>query len=269
MTLASDLGGSTLGGTATASATSGIATFSGLTLNKVGSGYTLQLTSPGLSSITSTSIQVVAGALAQLGIYAQPPAGVVAGSPLGFAVVSEDAEGNEVSGFNGVVTVALLNNPGGSSLAGVLTAQASNGLAIFSGLSLNKTATGYSLQITSPTLSSAATADFDVLANAATQLVVVAQPPTTVGAGDPFAFTVAAEDAFGNIANYTGNVTVALASNADGSTLGGTQTLVAAGGFAVFSDLTMNNLGSGYTLEATSSGLSPTTTATFNSSPAP
>ena len=42
--------GAKLGGTLTVAASKGVATFSGLTLNKVGSGYTLQLTNSNLSA---------------------------------------------------------------------------------------------------------------------------------------------------------------------------------------------------------------------------
>ena len=50
--------GATLGGTLSVTASQGVATFSGLTINKMGSGYTLQVTSSGLSSAVSTAINV-------------------------------------------------------------------------------------------------------------------------------------------------------------------------------------------------------------------
>ena len=63
----------------------------------------------------------------------QPPASVTAGSAFGLTVEAEDSSGNLVSSFNGTVTVALANNPGGATLGGTLTATASNGVATFSG----------------------------------------------------------------------------------------------------------------------------------------
>ncbi len=51
-------GAATLGGTTTVAAVSGIASFSGLTLNKVGAGYTLVASAAGLSSGTSTTFTV-------------------------------------------------------------------------------------------------------------------------------------------------------------------------------------------------------------------
>ena len=87
------------------------------------------------------------------------------------------------------------------------------------------------------------------IAGPATQLVVTSQP-SSVAAGVGFGFTLAAEDAQGNVAtSYTGNVTVALAANPGGSSLGGTLIVSIANGVASFSGLTLNNTGSGYTLQ--------------------
>ena len=76
---------------------------------------------------------------------AQPPASVTAGSGFGLTVQAEDSSGNPITSFNGTVTVALGTNPGGATLGGTLTATASNGVATFSGLTLNKAAAGYML----------------------------------------------------------------------------------------------------------------------------
>ena len=50
--------GAKLGGTLSVKAEPGVATFSNLTINKVGSGYTLQLTSSGLSGAVTNPINV-------------------------------------------------------------------------------------------------------------------------------------------------------------------------------------------------------------------
>ena len=52
--------GATLGGTLTVNAVAGVATFSGLTLNDVASGYTIQAESSGLTATTSSAIDVTA-----------------------------------------------------------------------------------------------------------------------------------------------------------------------------------------------------------------
>src|SRR5262249_34231254 len=104
-----------------------------------------------------------------------------------------------------------------------------------------------------------------VTAAAATQLVVTTQPPASVTAGSDFGLAAAAEDAQGNVVTtFAGSVTLALASNPGGSTLGGTLTLTATQGVATFSGLTLDKAGSGYTLQASSSGLTSATSSPFD-----
>src|SRR5205807_91580 len=76
---------------------------------------------------------------------------------------------------------------------------------------------------------------------------------------------VRALDAFGNVATgFTGAVTVALGSNAGGSTLSGTTAVAAAGGVATFFDLSVNKTGTGYTLTASASGVTSVTSTPFD-----
>jgi len=58
--LANNLGDSTLGGTLTVAAKNGTATFSGLSFNNPGNGYTLLVTASGVSSATTSAINVSA-----------------------------------------------------------------------------------------------------------------------------------------------------------------------------------------------------------------
>ena len=88
------------------------------------------------------------------------------------------------------------------------------------------------------------------------QLVVTQQPPASLTAGTPFGLTVEAEDSSGNLeSSFNGTVTVALASNPGGATLGGTLTVTASQGVATFSGLTLTTAASGYTLVVSGSGL--------------
>jgi hypothetical protein len=50
--------GATLGGTLTVTTSGGVASFTNLTINKTGSGYTLQVSSSGLTSATGSPINV-------------------------------------------------------------------------------------------------------------------------------------------------------------------------------------------------------------------
>jgi len=99
----------------------------------------------------------------------------------------------------------------------------------------------------------------------ATHLVVTQPPPASVTAGSPFGLTVRAEDSSGHlVASFGGTVTVGLASNPGGTTLGGTLVVAASGGVATFSGLTIPTVGSGYTLYVSASGSTSTTTVPFN-----
>src|SRR5207245_1807587 len=122
----------------TLNAVAGVATFSTLNLDKVGSGYTLKATSSGLSSATTTGISVTAGTATQLVVTTQPPTSATAGNPFGLAVKAEDAYGNVDPTYSGTISLAIGSNPGGGTLSGTLTASASSGSASFSGLSIDK-----------------------------------------------------------------------------------------------------------------------------------
>src|SRR5439155_3445346 len=61
--------------------------------------------------------------------------------------------------------------------------------------------------------------------------------------------------------------TVALGTNPGGSTLSGTTTVAAVNGVASFGDLSANKTGTSYTLSATATGLTPTTSSGFTITP--
>ena len=105
--------------------------------------------------------------------------------------------------------------------------------------------------MTGPTSSNPLT----VTAASASQLAVP-YLSTDIATGEPFALQVTARDPDGNLdPTFKGKVTLALATNPGGATLGGKLTATAVGGLATFSGLWISKPGSGYTLQATSSGL--------------
>jgi FKBP-type peptidyl-prolyl cis-trans isomerase 2/regulation of enolase protein 1 (concanavalin A-like superfamily) len=253
-----------LGGTLTAMARGGVANFSGLTLDAAGMGDTLEVSGSGLSGAATSGITVTAAPAVQLVVTAQPPSSVTAGSPFGLVVAAEDGFGNVDPTFSGSVTAALLNNPAGGTLGGPLTVPASAGVARFSGLTLNKAAIGNTLGFSSGTLSGASTSIFTVTAAPAAQLVVTAQPLTSVTAGNGFGLTVTAEDTFGNVSSsYSGTVTIAMANNPAAATLGGALSVTASSGVATFAGLVLTSAAIGDTLEATSGTLGAVTTNPF------
>ena len=99
------------------------------------------------------------------------------------------------------------------------------------------------------------------------RLLVFTQQPTTahVGAFITPAVQVAVEDTLGVIdTTFSGGITVALSNNPTAATLSGTTTVVVVLGVANFSDLTINNQGTGYVLSAASAGLTTVTSASFD-----
>jgi len=259
--LANNPGGATLGGTLSVTAAGGVATFSGLVLNKAAAGYTLGVSASGITGAITAAMTVTPTAPSQMVITGQPPASVTAGSGFGLQATIEDSYGNVETGDNAVVTVALANNPGGSTLGGTTSVTASQGVAGFSGLTLTKAASGYTLKVSSSGLSGATTSALTVAPAAAKQLVITQQPPASVPVNTGFGLQTAVEDAYGNVVTSASNaVKVALANNPTKAKLGGMLSVGASKGVAVFSGLTLNKVGSGYTLAVSSKGLTGATT---------
>src|SRR5204862_4345941 len=96
-------------------------------------------------------------------------------------------------------------------------------------------------------------------------------PPinTPVGSAITPAVTVTARDASGNtVPSFTGATSLAL-GNAGGATLSGNGPVNAVNGVATFANLTIDKVGTGYTLTATSGTLTQATSNAFNITAAP
>src|SRR5438874_8139351 len=120
----------TLAGTRTVAAVSGVATFSTLSLNKTGTGYTLPASATGLTSATSGAFNISAGAAAKVVFTVQPSnaaAGAANTPPV--RVTVQDAQGNTVTTATTSITVAIGTNPASGTLAGTKTVAAVNGVA--------------------------------------------------------------------------------------------------------------------------------------------
>ena len=180
MTLASNPGGATLGGTVSVTASSGVATFSGLTLTKAASGYTLQASAIGVDSVTTSAITVTPASATQLVITQQPPATVQVNKSFTLKASIEDQYGNVVTTASGTVSVAFANNPTGATLGGTTSVTASQGVASFTNLTINKIGDGYTLQVSSSGLTSATSNPINVTqnGNAPTTLLAPAVSPS-------------------------------------------------------------------------------------------
>ena len=266
-------GGGTLSGTTSIPAVAGVATFSTLSINKTGTGYTLTATAGALTSANSTGFNITPGIATHLAVVVQPT-NTTAGVSIAPSVVVNalDANNNIATAYTANVVVAIGTNAGGGTLSGTTSVAAVAGAATFSSLSIDKSGAGYTLHATSGSLTDATTSGFNISAAGLSQLTFTAQPVATQ-AGSPIAPAVAVsgEDAFGNLVTiFTGNVTVAIGTNGGSpspGTLSGTTTVAAVGGVASFGDLSVDKIGSGYTLSATATGASAGTSIGFDITP--
>ena len=197
-------------------------------------------------------------------VTTQPPASTTAGNSFGLTVTAEDLYGNLTPSFTSGVTVALKNNPGSGTLNGTLTVNASAGVATFSGLSIDQARQRLhnpgdhhrsflrqppNAHLTSHQRAALATGRHNPTARQHHRRQL------------PSGLTVSAEDPYGNLTpSFTSSVTVALKSNPGSGTLNGTHTVVASAGVATFSGLTIDQAANGYTIQATTTGLSSATT---------
>src|SRR5439155_6952048 len=125
-----------------------------------GTGYTLTATGSTVSNtpgvVVSGAFNITTGPAAKLA-FTTSPGNSIAGTAFGTqpVVTLQDAGGNTVTGTVQNVTVAIQNNPGGGTLSGTTTVavNTATGQAVFSGLSINKAGTGYTLTATGSTVS--------------------------------------------------------------------------------------------------------------------
>ncbi len=266
LAIASNPGSGSLTGTNPVTAAGGIASFSNLSIDRAGIGYTLTASATGLAAATSTSFNVTIGSAAKLDFVVHP-SNTGGGATIAPAVQVEvqDAGGNRVIIGTHSVSLAIVNNPGSGTLSGTLPVSTTGGLATFSDLSIDNAGTGYTLSASSLGLVAAMSNSFDIIVGTATKLAFFAQPTNTTG-GVPIgpAVQVQIQDAGGNpVPGATNSVTLAIGTNPNNGSLSGTKTVAAVGGVATFNSLSVDSAGVGYTLGATASGLTGTTSNPF------
>jgi hypothetical protein len=281
LTITSNTGttGAVLAGTKTVTVVSGVATFSGLNINLIGTNYTLTATSsPAYTSSVSNGFNITTGAATKLVFTVQPSNGTAGSTMSPSTVVAvEDSNGNLVTTDNATqITLAITAGSGtnGAVLSGIKTVAVVSGVATFSGLSINLAGTNYTLTATSsPSYTAAICGGFN-LSGAASKLAFTAQISNgmagTVLLTSP---VVAVEDVNGNIvaSDNTTQITLAITSNTgtNGAILSGVKTVTVTSGVATFNGLSISLAGNAYTLTATSNpSYTLATSSSFNLSEA-
>jgi hypothetical protein len=168
--------------------------------------------------------------------------------------------------FNGPVTISILES---GTLIGTTTVDAVNGVATFTGLTLDQTGV-FEFVATAADLNPAYSNAFNMTPAAATHMAVAVQPTsfwqysTMTGV-----VVVDLEDQFDNVAESSGvKVPLGISSGTPGALLTGQTTATTVNGIARFNNLSVTLPGA-YTLSVSASGLPPITTSAFAVIPIP
>jgi uncharacterized protein YjdB len=237
-----------LSGTTSATAASGVASFTDLGIDKAGNGYTLTASASGLTSATSAAFNVAVNV------------NTVEVTP---AAVTLTALGEQTT------LTATAKSPSGAEVAG-LTFDWSSSDELVATVS----AAGEVTAVGNGTAS--ITASFTTITSDPTAVTVQQEPTQLAFSTDPVGGkaeeplgtqpVVEVQDANGNAVTIdnTTVVTAAIGTNPSSGTLSGTMSATAASGVASFTDLSIDKAGEDYTLTASASGLTGATSAAFD-----
>ncbi|MCC7001173.1 MAG: hypothetical protein IT357_03365 [Gemmatimonadaceae bacterium] len=187
--------------------------------------------------------------------FSASPSNFAAGDTIPpFNVIVLDATSDTVSGFAGLVSLELTGGAGNANLVGAVVSEAVNGVASFSGLTIDRAGTGYRLVARVTGVPNAQSALFDVSAAPARFVTLISGGGQTAPASTALAdsIRVRVTDVFGfPVGGATVSFTVALG----GGTVSPTSRVTDAAGFAS----TSWTLGANGTQQITAgvSGLNP------------
>jgi alpha-tubulin suppressor-like RCC1 family protein len=155
--------GAVLDGALVRPAVRGVATFNDLTIDKAGSGYTLTATATNLTGATSGMFAVIPGPVSKL-VFTVQPSDAAGAQPITPAVqvAEQDSLGNTVTTSTDSVTVVLGANPGAGTLFGSPVVVATQGIATFRNLRIDRAGSGYTLAASAPRLPGATSDTFSV-----------------------------------------------------------------------------------------------------------
>lgn len=191
-----------------------------------------------------------------------------AGTSFNITLTAVDANNNIDTSYSGSKTINYSgpgNAPGGATPTYTTTVTFTAGQATGVATTLRDAGTT-TITATDGTLTGVASSSLTVDPATATKLGFGTQPSNT---GDAAAITPAVtaevQDTYGNVViSSTAPVTVAIGNNPASGVLRGTLTVNAVSGVATFSDLHIWEIGSGYTLTASSSPLTGATSSAFD-----
>ncbi|HUQ98517.1 MAG TPA: hypothetical protein VM166_03620 [Gemmatimonadaceae bacterium] len=259
-------GNGTILGTTSVRAVTGIATFTDLRITSAGAGYTLTASADGMAAVTSSTFDITPGPAIRLGFVVQPATAIANTILPDFSVAIQDAFGNTMTTSSGTIAVGIASTTSVAALAGTTTVPTVNGVAVFSGVRVTRPGTALRVTAQSGSLTSATSNPFDATVGPATRLAFVVEPVAANPGRTLSSVTVIVADAAGNRIESAAaaNVTLRLGSNPSGGALSGQTTQTTVQGTVAFSDLSINNAGSGYTLIASAPNLTSGESAPFD-----
>ncbi len=254
----------------------GIAVFNDLSIDELGDGYTLTATDPAgeLDPDTSQPFDIVDPGDPEALAFSVQPTDAPAGGAIEPAVEVriEDEDGNAVPDAAATVAIAIEDEPDDADdpdLAGQTEVDTVDGVAVFDDLAIDEVGEGYTLRAedVDAVLDAAISDPFDITdAGDPAQLAFGVQPSnTTVDRTISPPVEVRIEDEDGNlVGDADDGVEIAIDNNPAGGTLSGTTTVDADGGVATFDDLSIDEVGDGYTLEAAAEDLDGAESVSFD-----
>lgn len=200
-------GAGTLSGTVSVGAVNGVATFSNLSIDKVGAGYTLVASADGFPDVTSQTFDIVAGTANRL-VFLTGPTTVLVGQKFSPAlqVQVQDAGGNPV--LSGVGKITIISSVNGT-LIGTNSATPLLGTATFSNLAIDEVGTAYALTALASGVQSVTSDPFDVTQAATTIAITSKVPNGTAAVGQPVTFRYNIDPVAPAAGTPTGTVLVA------------------------------------------------------------
>jgi hypothetical protein len=195
------------------------------------------------------------------------PTSTIAGTALTATLTAKDIFGQTAVGYTG--TVHFSSTDGQAVLPGNYAfTLGDGGVHVFSNGVTLKTAGNQTVTATDTVTSSITGSATVTVTPAAADHLLFLQQPTDTAVGQTISPAVMVEivDPFGNVvtADNTDTVTLTIGTNPGGGTLGGTLTVTVSNGIATFSNLSIDLGGDGYTLHATTTGLTDAVSDPFN-----
>ncbi len=210
LTLIDGAPGAVLSGGGPTTVVSGVASFPTLRVDLAATGYRLQASASGLTGATSTAFDITPGAPVALQFDVQPSNTLVSATMTPAVRVSvRDAAGNLVDPPTTTpVELSLSGGPPGAVLSGGGPTPVSGGVAIFAGLSVDGSGTGYQLTAsrTGGGLSEALSNAFAITESSSTTSIETISPAGSQTVGQPYEV----------VANVTGVAPTGLVTVDDG-----------------------------------------------------